>query len=51
MASGLARSCPVCFSKPGYPCTRPTDNGRANVDWVHFKRQEEEEQEDEPSVQ
>lgn len=39
----LARACPACYAKPGYPCTRPTDNGRAPVAWFHYAREVPEE--------
>ena len=38
--SPMVRSCPTCNAQPGYRCTVPTDTGRRNVDWYHFKREE-----------
>jgi len=30
--------CDSCFSKPGYPCTQPTDFSRRDVTWFHLAR-------------
>jgi hypothetical protein len=36
----MARPCPACNAQPGYRCTVPTDTGRRDVAWYHFKREE-----------
>lgn len=33
--------CPVCFSKPGEPCTQPTENGQRPVAWFHLMREDD----------
>lgn len=30
--------CKACGSKPGEPCSQPTENGRKNVKWFHYAR-------------
>lgn len=32
--------CPVCNARPGHACNVPTDTGRRDVPWYHFKREE-----------
>jgi hypothetical protein len=32
--------CPVCMAPAGVPCNAPTETGRRNVEWFHFKREE-----------
>ena len=31
--------CPACNAPAGEPCTRPTEDGRTAVSWVHYSRQ------------
>lgn len=33
--------CPSCQAPAGQPCTRPTDNGRVPVTYMHMARTEE----------
>ena len=33
-------ACPVCMAPKGVPCNAPTNTGRRNVEWFHFKREE-----------
>ena len=40
--------CPVCFSKPGEPCTTPTNDGQRKVGWYHLKREDDARAEREP---
>lgn len=35
-----AVQCPVCGAPPTRPCNVPTDTGRRDVGWVHFKRED-----------
>lgn len=30
--------CPNCNALPGKKCTTPTDNGRKEVNWIHYSR-------------
>ena len=32
--------CPVCNAQPGHACNVPTETGRRDVPWYHFKREE-----------
>ena len=32
--------CPVCNAQPGHACNVPTDTGRRDGPWYHFKREE-----------
>jgi len=34
----VAFACPACYSKPGEPCTAPTDDGQRPVHWLHLAR-------------
>jgi hypothetical protein len=40
LTSPRDRDCPVCFAGVGEPCNAPTDTGRRDVRWYHFKRTE-----------
>lgn len=31
--------CTTCYSKPGEPCTQPTDDGQRKVPWHHLARE------------
>lgn len=39
LQQAMSVACPACHSKPGKPCTQPTNTGRKPVAWVHLVRE------------
>lgn len=39
IAQALTVACPSCLSPAEQHCTRPTDNSRVEVMWVHYARE------------